>query len=108
ASIYVLGSMLSVRETRGTAFSFITSRFDELAPPGRSFGPMDLGAGLTMVGQAFCTKENLEKEKVFFEPRMSKYTGGPRMLAQTIENIEQCIARKEKQQAGVTAFYMKY
>jgi hypothetical protein len=44
----------------------------------------------------------------FLGPRVGQYTGAPRNLAQTLENIELCIARKSAQQDSVKKFLEKY
>jgi alanyl aminopeptidase len=98
-----------VRETRRTAFDFITSHFDKIAQPDATQGGTpDLGARLPRVGYGVCSREDLERKKAFFGPRAPKFTGGALVFAHTIERIESCIARKEAQQASLAAFYSKY
>jgi len=41
-------------------------------------------------------------------PSPPKTTGGPRILAQVLEQIHLCSARREAQQAGVVAFLKNY
>jgi len=60
------------------------------------------------VGRLFCSDEALAKQKAFFEPRIAKFNGGPRMLAQSIEAMESCIARKNAQQASLAEFFRNY
>jgi len=44
----------------------------------------------------------------FFSGRSTKYTGGPRILTQMLENIDLCIAYKNAQQASVAEFLRTY
>jgi alanyl aminopeptidase len=40
----------------------------------------------------------------FFKERSAGVAGGPRILAQTLEDVDQCVARKTTQQPGLVAF----
>jgi len=62
-----------------------------------------------MVGRLFCSDGALAKQKAtFFAPRIAKFNGGPRMLAQSIEAMESCITRKNAQQASLAEFFRNY
>lgn len=51
---------------------------------------------LPAVGSGFCSADKRDELKAFFEPIVESLSGGPRYLAQTIESIDQCIAKKER------------
>jgi hypothetical protein len=42
--------------------------------------------------------------EAFYRDRAPRFTGGPRILAQTLEGIALCTAFKEAQQARLAAF----
>ncbi|WP_154222448.1 M1 family metallopeptidase [Marinicella rhabdoformis] len=51
---------------------------------------------LPAVGSGFCEAKKRDELKAFFEPIVESLSGGPRYLAQTIESIDQCIAKKAR------------
>lgn len=51
---------------------------------------------LPAVGSGFCSAEKRDELKAFFEPIVESLSGGPRYLAQTVESIDQCIAKKAR------------
>jgi cytosol alanyl aminopeptidase len=107
ASFRILPVVARMPETKRAGFDFITSHFDQLRPE-RNLGIEDFGADLALVGASFCTEQDLQREKAFFEARAQKFTGGPRELAQVLESIQSCIAEKQAQEASLAAFYGKY
>ena len=68
----------------------------------------DFGSFLPGVAQAFWDTQSRNELAGFFEPIAGKYTGAPRTLAQVLERIDLCIAKKTAQQPGVTAFLERY
>jgi hypothetical protein len=49
-------------------------------------------------------KPEIEK---FFKPRIEKFDGGPRMMAQALEQLSLCSAQRKSQAPGVSAFLEK-
>ncbi len=94
--------------TRKLAFEFMKAHFDELAARRPTGGGFDAGAEFPRVGSSFCDTESEAELKKFFEPRVSKFTGAPRMLAQTLEGIKACIANKAAQEPSVEEFLRGY
>jgi alanyl aminopeptidase len=62
--------------------------------------PDAYGSRLPNLGRGLCTKPERDAFLAFFEPRVAKYPGGARNLAQTLENINICVATGELQMAG--------
>jgi alanyl aminopeptidase len=94
--------------TRKLAFSFMKEHFHELAAKRPNGGGSDAGAQFSRVGASFCNSQSEEELKNFFEPRVSKFVGAPRVLAQTLETIKSCIANKAAQEASVEQFLKEY
>lgn len=70
--------------------------------------PTDTGAELPVIARNYCDAEHRKEVESFFTGRSTKYTGGPRTLAQVLERIDVCIAEKEKNQPSVSQFLSKY
>jgi alanyl aminopeptidase len=94
--------------TRKLAFNFMKDHFDELAAKRPNGGGSDAGAQFSRVGASFCDSESEDELKNFFEPRVSKFVGAPRVLAQTLEGIKSCIANKAAQEPSVEQFLKEY
>ncbi len=94
--------------TRNLAFQNMKAHFDDLAAKRPQGGGFDAGARFPAVGQSFCDAQSKTELQTFFEPRISKFTGGPRALAQILEGIDLCIATKAAQEASVVSFLQAY
>jgi alanyl aminopeptidase len=57
-----------------------------------------------MVGAGLCTAEDRRDVEAFFAPRLEALEASPRVLAQSLERIDQCVARREAQQSSLDAF----
>jgi len=76
------------RETREAAFAWVERNFDALVA---RVGD-EIGAQLTGVAGAFCTREAADRARQFFTPRVDSLTGGPRLLRLNLESSELCAA----------------
>ncbi|MBZ5723933.1 MAG: M1 family metallopeptidase [Acidobacteriia bacterium] len=94
--------------TRTMPFEFVKAHFDQIMSGHPSIFGNDLGSFLPGVGGAFCDAKSRGELQAFFAPRVDKYTGAPRALAQAIEGIDLCIAIKAAQEPSVAAFLEKY
>jgi hypothetical protein len=56
-----------------------------------------LGAGL-------CANSTHQEMEGFFKERSASVAGGPRILAQALEDVDQCVARKTAQQPSLVTF----
>ena len=63
---------------------------------------------MPFVASAFCDEHHRHDAAEFFEGRSTKYGGGPRNLAQTLESIDLCVAYKKAQQPSLTEFLERY
>ena len=94
--------------TRAIPFELVRDNYDRLVstlPDGTVGG---FSAYLPSVGRAFCDRTHRDALEAFFKDRSARTTGGARVLAQTLEAIDQCIAIREAQGPGVTEFLKGY
>jgi alanyl aminopeptidase len=99
---------LGLPETRSLPFEFVKANYEAIAakiPAGSTFG---FGDALPFVGSAFCDEKSGDALKAFFEPRVDRFAGSRRNLAQVLESIRICTAYKAAQQVSVTEFLKKY
>jgi alanyl aminopeptidase len=95
-------------ETRYLPFEFVKANFDAIAakiPAGSTFG---FGDSLPFVGSNFCDERSAEELKAFFDPKVDRFAGTRRNLAQVLEGIRICTAYKAAQQDSVADFLKKY
>jgi alanyl aminopeptidase len=104
----LLSAGQSYPDTRKMPFQFIKDHFDEIMKDHPSVFGNDVGAFLPYSGGSFCDAESRRELQSFFGPKVDQYSGAPRNLAQTLEGIDLCIARKTAQQDSVSAFLQKY
>jgi len=102
-SITVLFGLSRKRETRRTAFDFLKTNYDALAArlPHGEFSP---AVYFPWVGAGLCAEDTRAEIDGFFGPRAAALTGGPRVLTQVLESVDQCIARKRLQQPPLAAY----
>jgi aminopeptidase N len=88
---------------RGVRFEFLKAHFDRIVELlGESL--FSGKSQLPNVGAGFCDSQQKMELQRFFEPRVDKLLGAPRVLAHVLEGINQCIAIKSVQEPSVTAF----
>jgi ERAP1-like C-terminal domain len=99
---------LSYAETRDVPLDFVKQHLDALLKilP-REVGE-DYAASLPAVGRGFCEAKQRDELDSFFADRVKDYTGGPRVLAQTIESINLCIAARKTLAPELSAFLKQY
>jgi alanyl aminopeptidase len=95
-------------ETRDVPFRFVKQNLDALL----KILPRDVGAdyaaSLPGVGRGFCDAQHRDELNSFFADRVKDYNGGPRLLAQTLEGIDLCIAARKTLAPELTAFLNQY
>jgi alanyl aminopeptidase len=99
---------IGVPETRSLPFEFVKTNYAALVakiPAGSTFG---FGEFLPFVGGAFCDEKSGEEVRAFFEPKVDRFAGTRRNLAQALEGIRICTAYKAAQQDSVAEFLKKY
>jgi alanyl aminopeptidase len=104
----LLSSGQGYPDTRKMPFQFIKEHFDEIMKDHPSVFGNDVGSFLPYSGGSFCDAESRRELQSFFGPKVDQYAGAPRNLAQTLEGIDLCIARKTAQQDSVKVFLEKY
>ncbi len=92
------------RATRQMVFDWVKRSFDPLA----AALPEQYTAGLVWTTTGFCDAAHREEISGFFTPRLAKVSGGPNNLEKVLDIVGICIGRREKQEAGVTAFLQAY
>jgi alanyl aminopeptidase len=92
------------RQTRDFAYDFVKQNWDLLVAK----LPTDTGSYVPYVASGYCDAEHRKDAESFFTGRSTKFTGGPRILAQVLEVIDLCIAYKNAQEASVTEFLKSY
>ncbi len=99
---------LAYAETRDVPFEFVKQHLDALLTilP-REVGE-DYAAVLPSVGRGFCDVKRRDELNAFFAGRVQDYTGGPRVLAQTLEGIDLCISARKTLEPELTAFLNEY
>jgi cytosol alanyl aminopeptidase len=90
-------------ESRKLTYDFVKRNWDALI----ARLPTDAGASLPYVAADFCDSEHRADVQTFFDGRSTKYTGGPRILAEVLERISLCLARKPANEASVAEFLSK-
>jgi alanyl aminopeptidase len=62
---------------------------------------------LLRVPRRFCDEEHAAEAEAFFTPRLAGMEGGPRVLAETLEDIRLCASLRKAQEPAVRAFFTK-
>jgi alanyl aminopeptidase len=102
--ITILAAAHDLPGSRELAYDFVKQNWDALI--GKF--PTDWGAFMTFVAAGFCDEPHRRDAQAFFEGRSTKYKGGPRNLAETLERIDVCIAYKKAQQPSLREFLERY
>ncbi|HEX8983797.1 MAG TPA: M1 family aminopeptidase, partial [Bryobacteraceae bacterium] len=90
--------------TRALPFELVRANYDQVVARLPRAADSDYSAFLPTVGSGFCDSAHRAEVASFFKDRSAKAVGGPRMLAHALETIDQCIAIRGVQEAGVAAF----
>jgi cytosol alanyl aminopeptidase len=101
-SITILWRLGAHRETRRVAFDFLKANYDALAgrlPWGEASPVLDL----PWVGAGLCAEDTHAEIEAFFGARAKALVGGPRVLAQALDAVDQCVARARVQQPALAA-----
>jgi alanyl aminopeptidase len=85
-------------------YRFIKSNFEALAAK----LPRNLPARFPSLVRGFCDEEHRADVEAFFKSSVARYTGGPRILSQVLEQISLCAAFKKTQLPNAEAFLARY
>ena len=103
-TVAILREEAMSRETRPVAWAFLKTNFDALA----ARLPRESPARFPSLASGFSDAASREDVEAFFKDRAPKYMGGPRVLAQTLEQIQLRSALKAAQRESVSDFLMHY
>jgi alanyl aminopeptidase len=70
--------------------------------------PRDYAANFIGAGSRFCDAPHKKDVEEFFKARAPTWLSGPRALAETLEDIDLCIASKAAHGPGVAEFLKRY
>ena len=59
------------------------------------------------IPRLFCDEEHAADAEAFFRPRVAGMEGGPRVLAEALEEIRLCAALRKTQEPAVRSFFTK-
>ena len=97
--LVTLTTLLADTATRDLAWGWLVTHFDALAP-----ALPDRYPGFVPRALRFCDEARAREVEAFFAPRMPKYTGGTRNLAQAVEAIGSCAKLASVQRDSAEAF----
>jgi alanyl aminopeptidase len=103
-SLNILFGVSQSPKTRDLAYDFVKQNWEAMVAK----FPTDTGSFLPFIAGGYCDAQHRQDAQSFFDGRSTKYTGGPRNLAQMLEGIDLCVAYKQAQEPSVTEFLQKY
>jgi alanyl aminopeptidase len=103
-TIGILREEATNRETRPEAWAFLKTNFERIA----ARLPRESPARFPALASGFSDAEKRADVEAFFKDRAPKYMGGPRYLAQSLEQIQLRTAFKASQQESVNDFLTRY
>jgi len=104
-SFGLLFGPVSAPETERLALEFTKANYDTIVAKLPKAAGSDYAGYLPQTASFACSADEAAQVQEFFGPRMAKVNGGPRNLAQTIENIKLCEQRKKVQQPDLIQFF---
>jgi cytosol alanyl aminopeptidase len=97
-----LGQQFSMMETRDAAWLWLRTNLDAVVArlsPGRA-------GGLPFYVR-YCDEAHVSEVEAFFTPKIAALDGGPRNLANAVESMRLCVARRKAQEDSIRAFFAK-
>jgi alanyl aminopeptidase len=91
------------RRTMEASLRFVQQNFDAIV---RRM-PRDYGAGLAAIAAGFCDDAHVQVLEDFFRQRVRAFPGGDRRYAQTVEQVRQCAAFRQRGAPALTAWLQK-
>jgi alanyl aminopeptidase len=92
-------------ETARLPLEAVKAHYDALVARLPSAAGMEYAAFLPETAGSGCSAAEATEAQEFFGPRLARVNGGPRSLAQVVERIRLCAARKDAQQADLARFF---
>ncbi len=103
-TVFILREEAMSPETRPEAWAFLKANFERLS----ARLPRESPARFPMLASGFSDAGRRADVEAFFKDKAPKYMGGPRVLAQTLEQIQLRAAFKAAQQESVSDFLSRY
>jgi len=92
-----LWAQLSQPDMRDTAWAWVKEHYDAiLARLPKHHG----GVQLVSTARAYCDEAHAREVEAFFAPKIESIEGGPRALAQALEDVRLCAAKRDAQEAS--------
>ena len=98
-----LRAQRSIMESREGSWQWTKANFDALV----ARVSLRHASGFVWMPGAFCDEEHAADAEAFFTPRLAGMEGGPRVLAETLEQVRLCAALRKAQEPGVRGFFVK-
>ena len=93
---------LSDPQTRDVAWAWVKDHYDAiLARLPQHHG----GIQLVGAGRSYCDEGHAKDIESFFGPKVEKIEGGPRVLAQTLEDVKLCAAKRVAQEKSARELF---
>jgi alanyl aminopeptidase len=99
-AVQIASTQSETPEGAARVHAFAKANFDRLV----AAAPHDAPAYYSRWAAALCSEADRADAEAFYRDRAPRFTGGPRILAQTLEGIALCAAFKEAQQPRLAAF----
>jgi alanyl aminopeptidase len=95
---------LAKPETADVLLRLLQTDYDTIVQRLPQVRSLDRGTSAIQWLSSLCSPEARREVHAFFAERSKSMSGGPRALAQTLEKIDLCVARKAAQQAAATQY----
>jgi len=96
---------LETPELASIPADWVKSNYDAIVTKLPSSAGFDFAAFLPQTAARACSAGEARQVQDFYGPRMAKVNGGPRNLAQLLESIKLCEARKRVQQPDLVQYF---
>ena len=100
----VLNSLGSRQETGPLLWTFVQQNYDALVNRLPELQSVPVGTRVISTLGRLCTTQARQEVQSFFAERSATLSGGPRALAQTLERIDLCVARRASQAAALKKY----
>ena len=107
-TLFLLFGPLNNWKTRDLPFAWVKQNYTALAARLPRAVDSDMSAILPFTASAACDVKAASEAESFFKDKMSSAVGGPRNLAQALESIRLCAAKRQAQQAALAEFLKGY
>jgi alanyl aminopeptidase len=95
-------AQLSVPETREAAWAWMKEHYDAILA---RLPRHHAGVQLVSAGHFFCDEPHARDAEAFFGPKVDGIEGGPRVLAETLEDVRLCVAKRAAHERSARDFF---